>query len=79
MYWRLVGLLNGLQVTDYYLIRRTHLRVPVLYQNEWIYRYTAGLNWRALLTLLVVVPINLPGLIHAINPKVDIGNYLYFC
>ncbi|VDC03209.1 unnamed protein product [Peniophora sp. CBMAI 1063] len=68
----------AIMVTDYYLVRRTHLHIPALYQNEGIYRYRAGVNWRALVTLLVVVPINLPGLIHAINPKVDIGNYLYF-
>lgn len=66
-------------MTDYYLIRATHLHVPALYQNEGIYKYTAGVNWRAFLTLLVVVPINLPGLMHAINKKVDIGNYAYFC
>lgn len=51
----------------------------MLYQNDGIYRYRAGINWRAMLTLLVVVPINLPGLIHAINPKINIGNYAYFC
>ncbi|CAE7175047.1 unnamed protein product [Rhizoctonia solani] len=30
-------------------------------------------NWRALLALLVSVPPNLPGLIHAINPKINVG------
>lgn len=50
----------------------------MLYQNEGIYRYTAGVNWRAALTLLIVVPINLPGLIHAINDDVEIGNYSFF-
>lgn len=51
----------------------------MLYQNEGIYRYTAGMNWRAAATLLIVVPLHLPGLIHAINPKVPIGNFVYFC
>ena len=51
----------------------------MLYQNEGIYRYNYGVNWRALATLIIVVPVNLPGLIHAINAKVDIGNYSYFC
>jgi NCS1 family nucleobase:cation symporter-1 len=51
----------------------------MLYQNEGIYRYRGGINWRAAVTLLVVVPINLPGLINAINPKVAIGNFAYFC
>ena len=51
----------------------------MLYQNEGIYLYRAGINWRAAVTLLVVVPVNLPGLINAINPKVPIGNFAYFC
>lgn len=51
----------------------------MLYQNEGIYKYKGGINWRAAATLLIVIPINLPGLINAINPQVNIGNYAYFC
>lgn len=51
----------------------------MLYQNDGIYAYCHGFNWRALVTLVVVVPINLPGLIHAINGHVGIDNYSYFC
>lgn len=65
-------------ITDYWFIRKTHLHVPMLYQNEGIYRYYKGVNWRAVATLVVVVPINLPGLIRAINPKIDTGNHFYF-
>ncbi|KAJ9157648.1 allantoin permease [Pleurostoma richardsiae] len=68
----------AIMIIDYWVIRRTRLHVPMLYQNEGIYRYHYGVNWRALATLIVVVPINLPGLIHAINSKIDIGNYAYF-
>ena len=50
----------------------------MLYQNGGIYRYQYGVNWRAALTLLIVVPINLPGLINAIQPSVDIGDYAFF-
>lgn len=51
----------------------------MLYQNDGIYRYLYGINWRALVALLVAVPINLPGLIHAIDASVNIGNYTFFC
>ncbi|CAD6587251.1 MAG: hypothetical protein TREMPRED_004705 [Tremellales sp. Tagirdzhanova-0007] len=68
----------SIMIADYWIIRRTRLHVPMLYQNEGMYRYHGGLNWRALVTLLVVVPLNLPGLIHAINPKVHIGNFVYW-
>ncbi|ORY28013.1 putative allantoin permease [Naematelia encephala] len=68
----------AIMIVDYWLIRHSRLHVPMLYQNEGIYKYTKGINWRAGVTLLIVVPINLPGLIHAINSKVNIGNYAYF-
>ena len=51
----------------------------MLYQNEGIYRYKGGVNWRAVASLLVVVPINLPGLINAIDKSVDTGNHKFFC
>jgi NCS1 family nucleobase:cation symporter-1 len=51
----------------------------MLYQNEGIYRYKGGVNWRAAVALLVVIPINLPGLINAIDKGVDIGNHKFFC
>lgn len=51
----------------------------MLYQNDGIYRYAYGVNWRALVALLIAFPINLPGLIHAIDANIDIGNHAYFC
>lgn len=69
----------SIMICDYYLIRKGRIHVPMLYQNDGIYRYFNGFNWRALAALFVAVPVNLPGLIHAINSKVDIGNYIYFC
>ncbi|KAL7420893.1 hypothetical protein Q5752_004847 [Cryptotrichosporon argae] len=70
--------LLAILIADYWVVRKTRLHVPMLYQNEGIYKYTYGVNWRAFATLLIVVPINLPGLIHAINSKVQIGNFAYF-
>lgn len=51
----------------------------MLYQNEGIYRYKGGVNWRAAVALLVVIPINLPGLINAINKGINTGNHKFFC
>nr|ODN85411.1 allantoin permease [Cryptococcus depauperatus CBS 7841] len=70
--------LVAIMIADYWIVRKTKLHVPMLYQNEGIYRYHYGVNWRALVTLLIVFPINLPGLIHAINKNVPIGNFSYF-
>ncbi|KAH9905681.1 permease for cytosine/purines, uracil, thiamine, allantoin-domain-containing protein [Xylariomycetidae sp. FL2044] len=63
----------AIMVTDYWVVRRTRLHVPSLYRNEGVYRYHAGFNWRAIATLLIAVPVNLPGLIHAINADVAVG------
>ncbi|CAJ2509490.1 Uu.00g145160.m01.CDS01 [Anthostomella pinea] len=71
--------LMAIMISDYWIIRRGVLDVPALYQNEGRYKYQSGVNWRALATLLIVVPINLPGLIHAINADVVVGaGYAHF-
>lgn len=38
-----------------------------------IYRYTHGVNWRAVAAFAVGVAPNLPGFINGINPSVDVG------
>jgi nucleobase:cation symporter-1, NCS1 family len=63
----------AVMVVDYYVVRHRRLDIPALYQPNGRYRYHAGLNWRALVTLLVVIPIHLPGLIHAISAKVSVS------
>ncbi|OCF35947.1 allantoin permease [Kwoniella heveanensis BCC8398] len=68
----------AIMIADYWIIRKTRLHVPMLYQNEGIYKYHYGVNWRALVAVGIAFPINLPGLINAINNKVDIGDYSFF-
>ncbi|KAK7757439.1 hypothetical protein SLS62_000454 [Diatrype stigma] len=65
--------LLAIMIADYWVVSRERLDVPALYQSKGRYRYTAGLNWRALATLLIVVPINLPGLMNAINKEIVVG------
>ena len=75
----LFGIEANIQTTDYYLVRNRKLHVPMLYQNEGIYRYKGGVNWRAVVALVIVIPINLPGLINAIDKTVQTGNHKFFC
>lgn len=70
---------GNVQISDYWVIHSRRLHVPMLYRNDGIYRYSYGVNWRALVALLVAVAVNLPGLINAIDASIDIGNYTYFC
>ena len=40
---------NGeVKISDYWVIQSCGLHVPMLYQNNGIYRYSYSVNWRAL-------------------------------
>lgn len=62
---------------DYFLVKGSKYNVPELYDPRGIYRYTYGFNWRALVALCVAIPPNLPGMINALNGKVNVGNAKY--
>ncbi|BEI88654.1 uncharacterized protein CcaverHIS019_0200160 [Cutaneotrichosporon cavernicola] len=68
-----------LMVLDFYFVKGGKLDIYELYQPRGIYSFTKGWNWRAYVALAVAVAPNLPGMIHAINPDIYIGNikYLY--
>ncbi|GJN90661.1 hypothetical protein Rhopal_003673-T1 [Rhodotorula paludigena] len=69
-----LGPFAGILTADYFLVKRKAYHVPELYDPRGIYRYSGGCNWRAAVTLVLTVTPNLPGLIHAINPDIYIGN-----
>ncbi|KAI0255439.1 cytosine-purine permease [Lactifluus subvellereus] len=68
-----LGPITGVMITDYWLVHRTHVDVPSMYQPHGRYRYTYGVNWRAAAAMMVSVPLTLPGLINNINAKVHVG------
>lgn len=49
----LLGPVLAVLLCDYFLIRRTQLSIPDLYDTEGMYRYSAGFNWRAIAALLL--------------------------
>lgn len=51
--------------------------MPALYEPHGRYRYTYGVNWRALVALIISVTPQLPGLINAVNPSIPIGGIKY--
>lgn len=61
----------GILAVDYWVVRKQHLDVPALYDPHGRYRYWYGVNWRALLALLLAVCPNLPGLVYSIALKTD--------
>jgi NCS1 family nucleobase:cation symporter-1 len=47
------GAIAGVLIADYWLIRKTVLKLGDLYRPSGIYRYVSGWNWRAVVALLV--------------------------
>ncbi|KAK7906064.1 hypothetical protein LTR67_000790 [Exophiala xenobiotica] len=67
----------GIQIADFFVVKKQHLDIPALYQPHGRYRYHAGVNWRALVALLVSIVPALPGLANSVNPDVPIGGAIY--
>jgi NCS1 family nucleobase:cation symporter-1 len=69
--------LAGLMAVDFFIVKKGKYDVYELYKPDGIYRYFGGWNWRSYTALLVAVALNLPGMINAIQPTVEIGNIYY--
>lgn len=83
-YGALLGAIAGIMLADYYLIRRTELKVDDLYEEMGEYSYSgAGWNWRAMLALAIGIAPNIPGFLSAASnqkivvPPVFIALYDY--
>jgi nucleobase:cation symporter-1, NCS1 family len=55
------GAIAGVLIADYWLIRRTQLRLADLYKPNGVYRYASGWNWRAVVALALGAFIALGG------------------
>lgn len=70
-YSSLLGPVGGILITDYYFIRKQQLSLSDLYTLQGAYTYTGGINWRAVISLLLGILPNIPGFlttIHLISP-----------
>ncbi|KAI0765176.1 NCS1 nucleoside transporter family [Fomes fomentarius] len=67
-----LGPFAGIMVADYWIVHRCKVDVASMYNPHGRYCYTGGFNWRAVVTLLLTVPPNLPGLIATIRPAVKV-------
>ncbi len=66
-YSALLGPIGGILVADYFLVRKTRLDLPALYQPQGIYSYRSGINPAAVIALGVAVLPNLPGFLGQIG------------
>lgn len=67
----------AIQISDFYIIKCRCLDIPALYQPHGRYKYTYGVNWRALVAMVCSVTPQLPGLVNAVNPDLHIGGAIY--
>lgn len=64
-YSALLGPIGGILIVDYFVLRRTVLDLPALYQRDGAYTYRSGYNPVALLALACGVLPNVPGFLAA--------------
>ena len=69
-----LGPLVGILISDFFLVRKGKgYHISSLYKPHGIYWYAKGWNWRAIIALLVGITPLLPGLIHGINPAINMN------
>jgi len=68
-----LGPIAAIMVFDFWVIHGRKYDALAMYQPWGIYRYTSGVNWRAVTAFLVGVAPSLPGFINSINTSIDVG------
>jgi NCS1 family nucleobase:cation symporter-1 len=66
-YSSLLGPVGSILIADYYFIRRQQLNVPELYRHNGLYAYSKGVNWYAIISLLLGILPNVPGFLVTIG------------
>lgn len=63
-----LGPMTGILITDYFIVRRTHVSVPDMYDFHGIYRYSPkfATNWRAVAAFFIGCVPPLPGFVNNI-------------
>lgn len=64
-YSSLMGALGGILITDYWVLRRQHLRLADLFRENGVYSYSNGINGRAMVALALSIAPVIPGFLRA--------------
>ena len=84
-YSSLMGAIGGVLIADYWIVRKQRLSLPDLFAPDGCYRYTNGVNRRAVIALVLAVLPVLPGFVRAAttpggvvpNPSIFDSLYTY--
>lgn len=69
-----LGPIAAIMVWDFWFVHKRKYDTLALYQPHGIYRYTGGVNWRAVVAFIIGVVPNMPGFIHSITPSIKVGS-----
>ena len=56
-------------IADYFLLRKTELKPEDLYKRGGVYEYSNGINFNAIIALVIGVALNLPGFLAEAIPS----------
>lgn len=78
-YSGLMGAIGGVMICDYWVIRKRQLSLRDLFLENGIYSYSNGVNWRAVVAMVVAILPVLPGFIRAATtPNGAVTNPTFF-
>jgi NCS1 family nucleobase:cation symporter-1 len=63
----LLGAIGGVLVCDYWVVRRTRLSVPDLFETRGVYSYDRGVNWCAILAVALALTPCVPGFVDQVT------------
>lgn len=66
-YSALLGAIAGILICDYFVLRRTRLDLPELFNPTGHYSYLNGFNYRAIAALIIAVAPCVPGFLHYVG------------
>jgi nucleobase:cation symporter-1, NCS1 family len=75
-YSGLLGPIAGVMIADYFIVRRSTLKLDDLYIRGGVYEYSHGINWRAVAALAAGIALALLGL--AVPPLRFLYDYAWF-
>jgi NCS1 family nucleobase:cation symporter-1 len=68
-YSALLGAVGGVLICDYWALRRGRLSLHALFEPHGKYSYDSGVNWRAVVALVVAVVPCIPGFVNLFLPS----------
>jgi NCS1 family nucleobase:cation symporter-1 len=64
-YSGLMGAIAGILICDYWVLRKQKLNLPALFDPKGQYAYSDGINWRAVIVLVLAIAPVVPGFLRA--------------